>query len=265
MDGIEIINQANYSLYYISAFSEEIKTAIRNRLSSICHGVADAATGRQLYSYRSTLKEFLKRYNDKTDAQKKGMIGELLLHIIITEVLNEFTIDSPFFNTEERNVKKGFDVVLSKTGSTELWLAEVKSGNIHANKDVSQTAVELINTAQNDLNNRLNGDSVSLWLNAVNGAKAAIDEARTDRDAIISILQDCGDEAVQDNLHSKDFNVVLVGTLFNPLDDRIDETKISSKYSKVVNKHYFNKVYLVAIQKEDYQLVVDFLEREGNA
>ena len=91
-------------------------------------------------------------------------------------MLNEFTIDSPFFNTEERNVKKGFDVVLSKTGSTELWLAEVKSGNIHANKDVSQTAVELINTAQNDLNNRLNGDSVSLWLNAVNGAKAEFEQ-----------------------------------------------------------------------------------------
>lgn len=28
MDGIEIINQANYSFYYISAFSEEIKTAM---------------------------------------------------------------------------------------------------------------------------------------------------------------------------------------------------------------------------------------------
>lgn len=263
MNGVETINKKNYSVFYITTFSDGLKAAIRNRLSSICHGAADAATGRHLYSYKNTLVEFLKRYNTKTDDQKKGMIGELLTHVILSELVNDYTVVSPFFNTEERNVKKGFDIILCKNGTDELWLTEVKSGELHNGKDVSQTAVDLINTAQADMNNKLNGDSVSLWLNAVNGAKAAIDEAGTDRDAIISILQDCGDDAVQDNLCSKDFNVMLVGTVFKSLDDRIDEAKIASKHSRVVKKNYFNCAYLIAIQKGTYQSVVSFLESES--
>ena len=263
MNGITVVKNENYSIFFINDFSDELKEVIRSRLSSICHGVADAATAHLLYSYNNTIKEFAKRYRDKTENQKKGMVGELLLHILLAEQLNQFTVNSPFFNTEERNVKKGFDVVLNRTGTKELWLAEVKSGELHSGKTTSQTVVELINTAQNDLSTRLNGDSVSLWINAVNGAKAAIDENRDDRDAIISLLQKCGDAATEDNVNSRSVNVILVGAVFNSLQDQISETAISSKYTRIVNKKSFRELYIVAIQKETYQKVFQFLESEG--
>ena len=263
MQGITVVKNEKYAIIFINEFSDEFKDAIRARLSAICYGAADAATGRHLYSYSSTIKEFIKRYNDKTDKQKKGMIGELLLHVLLAEHLNQFSVNSPFFNLEERSVKKGFDVVLSKSGSEELWLAEVKSGELHSGKTSSQTAVELINTAHNDLYNRLNDDSVSLWLNAVNGAKAAIDVQRDDRDAIISLLQGCGDAAAEDNLDSHNINVILVGTLYNSLKDQISEGAISTKYAKAVKKKSFRMVFLIAIQKETYQKVFQFLESES--
>lgn len=262
MDGIESIKKGNYSLFFITNISQEIKTSIRSRLSSICYGDADAATNQPLYSYKNTLKEFFKRYNSKSEAQQKGMIGELIFHIVLYELLNEYTVDSPFFNIEERNVKKGFDVVLNKSGTTELWITEVKSGNPHAKKNSSQTAVELINRAQKDLDGRLNNDSVPLWINAINGAKAAIKETRDDKAAIISLLQDFGSNATQDTLSSNSINVILVGTVFNPLSDRINEGKIVSKYRNITKGHVFNDVYLVAIQEETYESIVNFLEGE---
>lgn len=263
INGIEHIDKNNYSIFFISSLSNEFKSIIRSNLSSICHGPADAETSRPTYSYKNTLKEFIKRYKTKTVNQRKGMIGELLLHILLLEFLNDFQIDSPFFNLEERSVKKGFDVVLNKTDSNDLWIAEVKSGELHLNKDTSQTVVELIDTAKKDLDSRLNGDSISLWTNAVHGAKSAMQEYRDERKAIISILQDYSDAATEKTLTSQDINVILVGTIFNTLCDKIIETKISNKYDQVINTNTFNKVYLVAIQKETYTNVYKFLESES--
>ncbi len=261
--GVTIQSSDHYSAFIISELSEELKGIIKMRLSAICHGVAKADSGSALYCYKRTLKEFLKRYATKTPKQKKGMIGELILHILISELLDDYEINSPFFNTEERNVKKGFDVVLNKKGSTDIWLAESKSGELHTGKDTSQTVVELIGVAQNDLYNRLNGDSVSLWYNAVNGASLAI-KGRDDKDAIIAILEKHGISADNNELKSNDMNVILVGTVFNTTTDPIKSTKIQEKYNRIANSKKFKDVYLVAIQKNTYTAIYDFLESEAS-
>lgn len=263
INGVTIQNTDHYSAFIISELSEELKDIIKTRLSAICHGVAKADSGSALYCYKSTLKEFLKRYSTKSDEQKKGMIGELILHILISELLDNYEINSPFFNTEERNVKKGFDVVLNKKGSTDIWLAESKSGELHTGKDTSQTVVELIGVAQNDLYSRLNGDSVSLWYNAINGASLAI-KGRDDKDAIIAILENHGILADNNELKSDDMNVILVGTVFNTTTDPINANKIQEKYNRIANSRKFKDVYLVAIQKNTYTAIYDFLESEAS-
>lgn len=83
--GIEYENHDGYSIFIISDFSDELKKTIRERLSTVCHGAAKASTGRLMYCYKTTLKEFVRRYNDKPEKTRKGMIGELLLHILLTE------------------------------------------------------------------------------------------------------------------------------------------------------------------------------------
>lgn len=261
--GVEHISCEGYSLFYITDPSDELKAVIRNCLASVCHGAAKASTGRPMYCYKTTLSEFIRRYREKNPSTQKGMIGELLLHILMSEFLDEYQINSPFFNLEERSIKKGFDVVLNKKGTLDIWLAEVKSGEPTAGKNSSQTAVSLINKAKNDLDERLNGESLSLWMNAVNGAQHAIDNARDDKDAIIAILENHGDSASVDAIKSTDINAILVGTVFANLADPIDSDAIQEKRSHIMKEKKFKDILLVAIQKETYDAVYAFLESES--
>ncbi|MTB65395.1 hypothetical protein GKR48_00830 [Providencia sp. wls1943] len=59
-----------------------------------------------MYRYAPTLQAFLERYENTSENTKKGMIGELLSHIIINEFFDNFEIASPFFNLEEKSIKK---------------------------------------------------------------------------------------------------------------------------------------------------------------
>ncbi len=75
---------------------------------AVCHGADQAQSSLKIYSYRETVKEFVKRYKTNKDAsedRKKGMIGELLVHIIL-ELEGRFLTASPFFNMEERSFKR---------------------------------------------------------------------------------------------------------------------------------------------------------------
>lgn len=264
--GVTTINENGCVVFYIDEFTEELKTIIREKFSAICYGGAAAATGKALYSYKVTLKEFIRRYEEKTEEQQKGMIGELLFHILLNEFMEEYQVDSPYFNLEERNVKKGFDLVLNRTGENgkpEIWITEVKSGNLRKDKDSSRSAVTLINTAKNDLKKRLvDQESTVLWMNAVNGAKAALDENKKERNAIISILEDYGGMVIDGSLNTHDVNVVLVGTVFNTLEDQIKSASILAKKRRVDRENLFNDAFLVAIQKATFDAVYDFIESE---
>lgn len=263
IQGVSVQKTDGYSVFWVSELTEDLKDAIRSRLSAICHGAANAESGSEMYCYKSTLTEFLKRYTSKSDNQKKGMLGELLLHILIAEYFNEYRVNSPFFNMEERSVKKGFDLVLNKTGTADIWLAESKSGELHANKNSTQTAMDLINTAQSDLYDRLNGDSFSLWQNAIIGARSAISEKRDDRDAVIAVLRKYGTAAYKNEMSSATTNVILVGTVFNNVLDPIDATKVKEKQSQISSSSIFKNVYIIAIQKNTYSAIYEFLEEES--
>lgn len=136
----------DYVLYFVENLSDELKQEIRNRLVAVCHGADQAQSPLKIYAYKETVKEFVKRYKTNKDAsedRKKGMIGELLVHVVL-ELEGRFTTASPFFNMEERSFKKGYDVALFETATNELWIAEVKSGAIQkGQKNASSAAVGL--------------------------------------------------------------------------------------------------------------------------
>lgn len=125
--GITKVENSDCVLYYVESLSAEFKNEMRKRLSAICYGIDQAESGRLVYSYKETVKEFIRRYrtqNDKSRNRKKGMIGELLVHMVF-ELEGRFIAASPFFNIEERSFKKGYDVVLLEHTTNELWIAEV--------------------------------------------------------------------------------------------------------------------------------------------
>ena len=253
---------SDYIIYFIEALSDELKQEIRNRLVAVCHGADQAQSSLKIYSYKETVKEFVKRYKTNKDAsedRKKGMIGELLVHVVL-EIEGRFTTASPFFNMEERSFKKGYDVALFETTTNELWIAEVKSGQ----KNASSAAVGLINTSKNDLKTRLNDSNRGLWLNALNAAKVSMSASNHQKDAVVKLLGQCADDAVDGNNSSDSFNVVLVATLFHPMSEHIEAVKVGQKHTKVIKEGLFRKVFIMAIQKETFDAVYDFLESEAN-
>lgn len=129
IQGVTKEENSDYVLYFIENLSDELKEEIRNRLVAVCYGADQAQSALKIYSYKETVKEFVKRYKNNSsisEDRKKGMIGELLVHVIL-ELEGRFTTASPFFNMEERSFKKGYDLALFEGATNELWIAEVKS------------------------------------------------------------------------------------------------------------------------------------------
>ena len=144
IDGIETIITPEYQIYYIESITDELKREIRKRLVRICHGPVGENSPFLIHSYHATIKEFFSRYDTigttaEAQNRKKGMIGELLVHVIL-EIEGNFSVVSPFFNMEERSFKKGFDVCLYDSNLQNLWITEVKSGEKQANQKTSSTA-----------------------------------------------------------------------------------------------------------------------------
>lgn len=262
IEGIKFEQNENSNLFIIENFSKELKEKIQNQLSTICHGMSDGESKRAAYNYQNTLKEFFKRYKDKTENQQKGMIGELLAHVLFLSYFENFDTVSPFFNTEERNVKKGFDLVLYNTEDSEVWITEVKSGHLHKDKNANETTNDLLATAKRDLNTRLNENNQALWINAITGAKKSLDTYSDKKQLVQTILEDIQDEIVNDQAISLDKNVVLVSTLFNDMTDTIKISTAESFSSNLITEGIFNKHLIVCIQKTTLERVVTTLQGE---
>ena len=229
----------------------------------ICHGsyISDYPDD-PLFAYEATLASFLERYNAKVTNTKKGMVGEFLSHILITELFDEFDVVSAFFNLEEKSIKKGFDLLLYNSLDNSLWITEVKSGNLHKNKTHDQTTRVLLNTAKDDLYKRLNEQEKMYWYNAVNSVRCALHDERDYKAALVKILIKEGSAAAKNKATSNDNCVVLVSNLFEPLDTRISN-KTGRSFLKRINKaKLFAKAVVFCIQKETYKKVIDFLETE---
>lgn len=266
LPGVVKDENQDYVLYYIETLSDSLKNEIRNRLIEICHGADRVQSGSKIYSYKATLEEFISRYktnNNISEDRKKGMIGELLVHVIL-EIEGHFITVSPFFNMEERSFRKGFDILLFEEDTGELWIAEIKSGSKQKRqRNASSAAVSLVNTAKNNLKTRLNEPNTSLWLNAINAAKTSMSNGGTQKDAVVKLLEQCADSAVDQTNSSNDYNVVLAGMLFHTMSERMMREKIAQKYDSVLQEKLFRKLFIIAIQKGTFEAVYDFLDGEA--
>lgn len=203
-----------------------------------------------------------KTQKDKSESRKKGMIGELLVHIIL-ELEGKYSTASPFFNIEEGSFKKGFDIVLFEEDSKELWITETKSGGIQKNqKNANSAATGLINTAKNDLKTRLNNNEKKLWLNALNAVRIYMSNSDHQKQVVLQLLGGISNNVVKQTTSSNQFNVILSSVLFHPLSDSMENKAIEKKYSDVVKEKLFNKTFIIAIQKSTYTAVYNFLESE---
>jgi|SRR5690554_1287923 len=251
-------DQTFSTICIVENLSEDLKEIIRKQLSSICHGATIGESGKKSYSYHNTLREFLKRYDTKSESTKKGMIGELLSHVLFIEFFREFQIISPFFNLEERSIKKSFDILLYSSDQKNIYYTEVKSGNAKDEKSDDKN-ITLLGIAKSDIQQKLNDNNDNNWLNAINGAKISL-EKKNIKNEVIEILENCLEDSQESNLNSKGKSVILVSVTYNSISDKITLSRVKDYSTK--NAKDFCRCILFSIQNETYQSIESFLRAE---
>lgn len=251
MDGITEKRVGDNIILEVLYLSDELKNKIKEHLVEICHGEYALVSTFKHYSFTNTIKELVNHRIPNSQIKKIGVIGELLLNVIIREFI-DMKIVSPFFNLEERNVKKGFDII-GVDSNQDLWIIESKAGELGMLKTATEKAVERINVAKNDLYKRLNKDNSQLWLNAINSVRCSLDDT-SEKKTIVNIL-----EKTSNSSSSIDKNVILGTTIFCIFNTTIDLTSFTKLYNSILNSNKFSKLKLIAIQKQTYQAIIDFL------
>ena len=252
MNGIVEIKNGEVTILEVRVFSDELKRKIRDELVNICHGEYALNSGFSYHSFDETVKELV-NYRIPRDKNKKiGAVGELLLNTLIREC-TDIRIISPVFNLEERNVKKGFDIIAIDSNK-DLWIIESKAGEPGKLETATRKLRERISAANSDLFTRLNKNNSQLWLNAVNSVRCALDDT-SEKNTIVNILN-----KNSNSYSSIDKNVILGGTVFCLFDSTIDLNRLTKLYNSILTSNNFSKLRLIAVQKKTYKEILDFLE-----
>jgi hypothetical protein len=263
MNGVIFKQIDQYALCCIEDFSEELKLALRNNLTRICHGIDQASRDRAIYRYPATLRAFWDRYSAKPAATKTGMLGELLAHVVILRLFPDFDVISPFFNMEEKSIRKGFDLILYESKKGNVWITEVKSGGIGGGKTPCSATINLLAKARDDLKERLAEQELNHWLNAINAAQKSIQEKTDYKQSVLEILEMEGEMAERNNATAADNNVFLISTLFGDISSRVAEETVSNFTADLVSRSIFKKVLVLSLHKETLQKVESFLKKEA--
>lgn len=258
INGIKIIEKPKYSIFYIESLSNDFKEIIRIQLKGIWNGFAEADSLPRFYSYKNTLTEFIDRYNSKPSNIKKGMIGELIAHLILNHQDNGLSPLSILKNKEEKSIKKGFDIIYCDIANSKLWYSEVKSGRsakgTHNSTNYNNI---LLNRAKTGISKMIDEKRNSLWESALIDVSLVINEnaGRLDLKQLLS------DDSPNLNTNQKK-NVILISSLYHNLSDEIDEINVSDFLDNTVNEDIFEEVIIISIQKETYEAVANFLSDE---
>lgn len=262
MEGVNFITKGSFSMCCIEYLSDELKSHIRANLTRVCHGKAKSTRERSAYKYKETLNNFWDRYESKPEKTRIGILGELLSHLVVLSHIPQMTVVSPLFNLEEKSIKKGFDIVLYDEEENEIWITEVKSGMVHTHGTCCSATSTLLTRAKDDLRKRLNEDEYNHWHNAINAASIAIENSKTYKDAVVSILEDEMELISEKKTTSTDNNVLLVGTLFHDTTTRPLEKTVSDFSNKLASQKIFKKSIVLALQKGTIAKLEEFLKEE---
>lgn len=261
LEGIQFEKSKTGSLCFtIEDISDELKDVIRERLSEICHGAAKASRKSVIYSYKKTLRAFFEKFDTKSADTQKGMIGELLTHVLFLHYEVGFRAASPFFNMEEDSIKKGFDLVLHHNATSEIWFVEVKAGECGSETSINKLG-SLLSLAKNGLKTALNSERNTLWQNAVNGANLVIQNSGL-KSQIETLLESYNEKAVAGESVSTDYNAVLVAVCFSGAQAFASGAEFEGRHTTQKDMNEFRDLMSIAVQKDAIQSLIDFLKGE---
>ncbi len=245
---------------FVEFFSDELKVEIRNMLSSIFHWIVTYDDDRNFYSYSNTVKDFLWRYNSKSDNIKKWMIWELLAHLFIPKIISKFETLSVYKNKEESSIKKWFDIMFYDNVDDNLWYWEVKSWWDKSDDSSNNYNKILLERAKNQVNDSIWSDRIPLWDSVLTDVNSTI----LNSNKKINIKQLLKSDAPWTNERFKKRNVILTSVLYKKMDDKIDINLLSDYTTNTLNTEAFEWLITFSIQKETYSKIELFLNEEIN-
>lgn len=262
MQGVEEIAVGRGHLVVVHDLSDELKDHISAHLTAICHGKALSDEDPAYYSLKRTLTEFLARIETKPWETQLGMLGELLTHVLAPIRFPEVTLSSVYFNKEERNVKKGFDLTFARSDWSEVWYCEVKSGELqHGTPEEKIRA--LLGTAVRDLREKLSdAERRSLWDSAVDDATKVLAsaEARSVRDLLRA------DWVSAEEGRDWDKFGLVSAVLFHPVaTSQVAPADLEVRLATVDRAGFFTRLEMLALQKSTAMKVLDFIRAKAAA
>jgi len=260
-DGVTLQTHAHCQIVIIENLSAELKEHIREFITAVCHGSAIVETV-PLWNYLNTMKELNARLQAKDRNGRVGMIGELLTHIFAPYLLPHLVSSAIYFNKEERNVKKGFDLTFFDEAKGDVWYAEVKSGSPSQGEMATSKAVGLLKKAASDLIEKLTStDRMSLWNSAIFDASVALkDPALTSVKHILSNHASLAAEGKTWDFHA----ILTAGVFAHSVDNRISIDSVTKKidFTSKLEPKFVDEI-LITIQKSTFEAVVDFIANEA--
>lgn len=266
ISGISLEKDIKNNVYicYVEEFSEEFKEKIREVFPGLRSGSV-ISKGNDIYNLKNTLKRFLEMYSFNKDGSaksskiKKGIIGELISHVLIPEILPHLKMISVMRNKEENSMKKGFDSIYFD--NSNIWYCEVKAGGDEGSaEDASKKNKALLGKAKNDLRNDVYGDRDSLWYSAVVDVDATI-SSNNRRIKIKKLLhQDHPDTSNRDINR----NVIMSSVLYKNLESKICPKNLKDYKTNIDNEEIFSELIVFSTQKSTYKKIEQFLKEESN-
>lgn len=255
INGLELERFNDCFLYRIEKLTDEIKGLIKDQLVGIWTGTIHADKHSSFFSLKKTAALFIDRYETKSDKIKKGMIGELLTHLLINKYIDKLKPLSIFKNKEERSIRKGFDILYYDNLTENIWYSEVKSGESTASEnEPDNLASTHLNNAKKGILDMFNSDRESLWESALIDVELTVEESNRKKD-LSDLLKIDSEDTSPDKK-----SVILVSVLFHELSTKVTLSFLDNYLKDLILEGTFASQILISIHKETYQAVENFIK-----
>lgn len=257
MDGIRTVAVDDASILILEEVTQEIREALNERIIEYCYGRVNAAEDPEYYSLETTIKEFFKLYDTKSDETRLGIAGELIVHLLLPIGHERLMSAALYLNKEESAIKKGFDLTFYDNLDGGIWYGEVKAGRVNDVQTADSKARDLIGVAERSLHEMFTSDvRKKRWDAAQLDAAATLQskQAKTVKSLLRADFKtiNAGNDA---RVRALLCGVVMHGLHFGEID--AETGKIL--FENVTDRGRFTGVRILLIQQSDLEDLVEVL------
>lgn len=254
MDGVRVVTVDDASILVLEQVTQEIKDTLNARLAEYCYGRVKAAEDPDYYSLDTTLDEFFKLYDAKSEMTQLGIAGELVVHLLVPHGREKLVSAALYLNKEERAIKKGFDLTFYDDHDGGLWYGEVKAGKVSDSQTADSKVRDLIGVAERSLHEMFTSDvRKKRWDAALLDADATLQSAQA---SSVKKLLRTDFKTVSGGGTAK-VRALLCGVVMRDLMlDEIDSQTGKALIESVKGRGRFADLRLLLIQQSDLEALI---------